>query len=715
MEARNSPTVLITGNDDRGMLFGAGYFLRKISMMPPTGRHSPDLYPADWQQQRTISMIPGEIIVPAGIETDTYPVVPIRGHQIGYRPKVNSYDGFTPAMWEQYIRDLIVFGTNAFELIPPNTDDASYSPMFPLPQMEMMKEVGKILDKYGVDAWYWYPLMYGDYSVPENFRRSLEEAEKIFSSLSKVDVIFVPGGDPGHTPPDILFDYLEKEVAILHKYHPQAELWVSPQGFSADWFEEFLQLMKKEPRWLSGIVHGPWVRMNVDELRKVIPAKYPIRRYPDITHAFESQYPLPNWDLAFPSTAHREPINPRPVDQAVIFHSMSLESSRGFITYSEGVNDDVNKVVWSGLGWDPDARILDILHDYSRYFIGPGYTDDFAQGLLNLEQNWNGPLLTNHQVYVNHSKFQAMERRSLPAQRLNWRFQQALYRSYYDAYTRSRLIYETYLEEKAMSALRNAPVVGSQTAIKQAREILEKASTERISEDWRQRVFELAEALFQSIRMQLSVDRYFAINAGRGGNLDFIDYFPLNNRGWMEIQFDRISGLATEEERLAGIGMVLDWENPGPGGFYTDMGNLNNQPQLVPGQSYQDDPAFYHSPFGGWRAREPQLQWRTSWRRYIHTLFNHPLQMHYADLDKNARYKIKITYLRGPVQLMAGDDLMVHDYIEVVPFAVEIHEFDIPGEATRDGNLTLTWHMEPARGSTGRGNKVAEVWLIKAD
>ena len=54
----------------------------------------------------------------------------------------------------------------------------------------------------------------------------------------------------------------------------------------------------------------------------------------------------------------------------------------------------MNKVIWSGLGWNPDARVVDILREYSRYFIGDDYADDFAQGLLALERNWQGPLLT---------------------------------------------------------------------------------------------------------------------------------------------------------------------------------------------------------------------------------------------------------------------------------------------------------------------------------
>jgi len=39
-------------------------------------------------------------------------------------------------MWEQYIRDLVIFGTNAIELIPPISDDDADSPHFPMEPMK---------------------------------------------------------------------------------------------------------------------------------------------------------------------------------------------------------------------------------------------------------------------------------------------------------------------------------------------------------------------------------------------------------------------------------------------------------------------------------------------------------------------------------------------------------------------------------------------------
>ncbi len=164
--------------------------------------------------------------------------------------------------------------------------------------------------------------------------------------------MFVPGGDPGHTRPKILMALLEKQAENLRRYHPKAKLWVSPQSFSREWFDEFLTLMQAEPAWLAGVVFGPQVRVSLPELRNALPAKYPIRDYPDITHSLRCQYPVPDWDVAYSLTEGREVINPRPRDEAAIFHAFA-DQTIGFITYSEGCNDDVNKIIWSALGWDP--------------------------------------------------------------------------------------------------------------------------------------------------------------------------------------------------------------------------------------------------------------------------------------------------------------------------------------------------------------------------
>ena len=49
-----------------------------------------------------------------------------------------------------------------------------------------------------------------------------------------------------------------------------------------------------------------------------------------------------------------------------------------------------------------------------RYFIGDDYADAMAQGLLALERNWRGPLLTNLGVETTLKQFQDLERSASP-------------------------------------------------------------------------------------------------------------------------------------------------------------------------------------------------------------------------------------------------------------------------------------------------------------
>ena len=104
-------------------------------------------------------------------------------------------------MWEQYIRDLAVFGCNAIELIPPRSDDDADSPHFPLPPLEMMVGMSRIADEYGLDVWIWYPAMDKDYADPKTVEFALKEWGEVFQRLPRIDAVFVPGGDPGHTQP----------------------------------------------------------------------------------------------------------------------------------------------------------------------------------------------------------------------------------------------------------------------------------------------------------------------------------------------------------------------------------------------------------------------------------------------------------------------------------------------------------------------------------
>ncbi len=682
--------VWVAGNDSRGVLFGVGRLLRELRL------------------ERM------KVTLPAGFHEKSAPRTPLRGHQLGYRPKTNSYDGWSVPMWEQYVRDLAVFGCNAIELIPPRSDDAADSPLFPLPPLRMMAEVSRIAGEYGLDVWVWYPAMDRDYADPKTVEFALKEWGEVFAALPRLDAVFVPGGDPGHTRPKVLFDLLEKQAANLRKYHPNGQMWVSPQSFNREWLGEFVGLLKAEPAWLAGVVHGPQVRVDLPEFRKLVPAKYPVRDYPDITHSRHCQYPVPDWDVAFALTIGREGSNPRPTQMAAIYRHARPHTA-GFITYSEGCHDDVNKMVWSALGWDERADVREVLRQYARYFIGPAFEERFADGLLGLERNWVGPAAENAGIDETLKLFQKMERDAGPRQKLNWRFQQALYRASYDAYVRARLLHEADVEAEVREMMRQARRVGSLKVLTAAEAVMDRAAKEPPAPELRARVFELAEALFQSIRAQLSVGKYHAIAIERGASLDGIDT-PLTDARWLRGQLEAIRKLPDEADRVARIEVLLNRTDPGPGGFYDDLGDPRRQPHLVRGAKYEDDPAFYAGPFVGFsfRGGGPNPAHPRAWWHHAETLYDRPLVLRYPGLDPAARYRVRVVYPRerstSKIRLVANGQYEVHGYL-AKPF--EPLEFDIPAGATAGGELTLEWTQEPGGGGTGRGCQVAEVWLVK--
>lgn len=681
--------VWVAGNDPRGVLFGVGRLLRELR----PGRQA--------------------VALPAGFAERSAPRTPLRGHQLGYRPKTNSYDGWTVPMWEQYVRDLAVFGCNAVELIPPRSDDDADSPHFPLPPLRMMAEVSRIAAEYGLAVWVWYPAMDRDYTDPKTVEFALAEWGEVFRALPRVDAVFVPGGDPGHTPPGPLLALLEKQAANLRRYHPDGQMWVSPQSFDRDRLAEFFALLKTEPAWLAGVVHGPQVRLDLPAFRAAVPARYPVRDYPDITHSRHCQYPVPDWDVAFALTQGREVCNPRPTQTAAIFRRSRPHTS-GFVTYSEGCHDDVNKFVWAALGWDDRADVRDILRQYARYFVGPAFEERFADGLLGLERDWVGPVLENTGIDATLKLFRAMERDAPPAVKLNWRFQQALYRAYYDAYIRARLRAETDREAEARARLREARRVGTVKAMADAEAALDRGAGEPAAPELRARLHELAEALFQSIRAQLSVAKYKAIAVDRGASLDTIDV-PLSEAGWLRAEMAAARALPDEAARLARLDAALGRTDPGPGGFYDDLGDPARSPHLVRGAERAADPAYYESALTSFGFRVPGSGRAVprAWWHHAEALYEHPLTLRYAGLDPAARYRVRVVYgqeRRAKIRLTAGDGAEVHGYLTkpYVPL-----EFDVPAGSTAGGRLTLNWTQEPGGGGNGRGCQVCEVWLLK--
>jgi hypothetical protein len=443
---------------------------------------------------------------------------------------------------------------------------------------------------------------------------------------------------------------------------------------------------------------------SIPGTRKRLDPRYPIRSYPDITHNVRAQYPIAWWDSALAFTLGREAINPRPVQYAEI-HNAFAPYTVGFLSYSDGVHDDVNKVVWNELAWDPETPARDILIEYARFFFAPDVAETAADGILALERNWIGSLRDNGGVDATLALWAGLEKQA-PRLEGNWRWQMCVLRAVYDAYTRHRLIYESALEEEANAQLAEAPTRGSHAAMAAAEAVLRRAQTEPVRPDLRKRIDELCEALFRSIALQTSMSRYKASGAERGCILDFVDH-PLNSRWWLEDEFAAIRSLPSEPEKLARLGLLRTWEHPGAGSFYDDVGNIAKSPHVVVGD-------ISTLALNTARTPIPEVLWwdegasrkRPSWM----DVMNWPIAMHYTGLDPSADYTVRMTGFG--TCLLSIDGERVRPTIDGKGIG-EFKEFVVPKHLVKDGVLRLTFERPVESVNWRYQSRLSELWLLK--
>lgn len=285
LQANADGTVWILGADPRGALYGVGDLLRTLQ----------------WKK--------GTLHLLEPVDRISAPAYPIRGHQLGFRHRANSWDAWTPEQFDQYIRELAFFGINSIENIP--FQDEREGPLMKVSRREMNRKMSEICARYGLDYWVWTP---AEYDLTDTAARTaaLDQHEQLYQDCEELTGVFFPGGDPGSNPPELVLPFLEDISKRLMQYHPDARVWLSLQWFNKEQIAYLYNFLETEsPDWLGGIVAGP-SSPNIPETRKRLPEKYPYRLYPDITHNKICQYPVPWWDQAFALTLGREAVNPRP-------------------------------------------------------------------------------------------------------------------------------------------------------------------------------------------------------------------------------------------------------------------------------------------------------------------------------------------------------------------------------------------------------------------
>ena len=291
-----------------------------------------------------------------------------------------------------------------------------------------------------------------------------------------------------------------------------------------------------------------------------------------------------------------------------------------------------------------------------------------------------------------------MEKAASPELLKNWRFQQALYRAYYDAYVRARLIYETELEERAMDRLRWRTTSGAAGGNGRGRKDSRRgrdARGRRLAQA-RLRTGRRAVREHQDANQRAQVQGHWRRSRRDARHDRRAAEQPAVAEGAVRRAAQPVgrSRAAKPASTKSSTGRI-----PGRADSTTTWASSTSQPHLVVGPGFERDPAFLESSHTGFAGFGPM---RASWKDHAEALLDAPLRMRYEGLDPAAQYKMRVVYggdsaaqedpLRGQRQDRSPSATSPRKF----PYGPV--EFDIPREATRGGELNLSWYREPRPG-----------------
>ena len=752
----NPDIIIIAGVDERGCLYGAGEFLRKIQV------------------------INGAFIYDKNLSIRTAPAFEIRGTQFGqsYVAKnLAKVRDWTEEETKRVILDYALAGANIFNVDP--------GPMFNfIKSFGLMTQGGFGANTAGEEVpaeWNASEsigrLGYICPSVPEAREFMLKKCEDYFKNSPTFDLVKFHGGDGGGcecdkcNPYGLTFIKLVEDMAnIIHKYHPTSRIYFTNQKFdNEDDFAIFNYLQEKPRTWLWAWGYGPgsdatsWQpghrqthRMDLfkypgfgpyglypQEILHQLPPQQKLVFYNEITHWKYAQHGYvqmyPRADKNGDQPPHwSEDIYERRPDQYLTmvynrltfyawpkyYHRVFNDLMRygiGDITHSSGHHDHFNQWMWQRLLWSPRMSVEEVVNEYCKNWFGEEAAPFMAKAIFqleeNLEENPEIPLdkkegIDNYYDLVKNAGVK------IPQSELNnnWLWQMYMQKAALDKYIKLKVAQqkelETQIENNVIEILSDLNLKEIDKQLKLFDDLHD--TKEMLS--LKQEAKELGE---------LSNKTFGERNEGFY-NLDH-DYIGL---GWLKRQLERAVKSKDKIEKVSLLKMIEDYENPGDGGFYDNLGTFNKAPNVVVGYPYDHGQPYLNDMLDeGNRPSQRSMHFTQDEEKGV--------TLEYRDLDTNANYTVRFTFVRPwyqprynhrmnqKSQTIYADEIVLAKELEV-PFKMsDFFTFKVPRHATKDGKLIIRLEkahdtaigdrvsIEQWRNSGGWGTIVSEVWLMK--
>jgi hypothetical protein len=604
-------------------------------------------------------------------------------------------------------------------------------------------------------------------SIPEARQALLEQREAMFKNMPFYDIVRYKSADGGGCECEKCAPYggafirlCEDYTRLLHKYHPDTIVFAGNQKLDNVGEHAIFDYLQEEPReWLSGIVYGPgsdamgWMpgrRQDhrtdlfeyagfgaqggyLKEMLRQMPARQGIFLFTDMTHWVYSQYGLldheliadrdyqlpPEWD--FWMYARRPDPNLAMVYNRRTFHARPRNYYRAFqetmryaigeCSYSEGHHDHFNQWMAQRLMWHPQQSVEDVVMEYARVHFGPEAAPRMAEVLFQHELNLETPIESNpgiDDIIDLLKKAGAAMPPSVMERDYLWR--QYMQKAYLDKYIQldvrrqRKAVADNEAKLKAALEGDNLAAVLAETS---------QALADRPDTDAMARLKGLAKQLGEES------DRIYGVRSEGFFNLEQ-DYV---GRGWIKRKIEEAATQQGSVQRDT-VRSIVYYEDAGEGGFYDDAGNPEKSPHLIYGWPFGD------GGFSGFnKLSQRTVAFSTDEAKGV--------TFAYDDLDPKAHYRVRFTLVRPKYlprfgirqpqtkESIYADGIPLVEALELPEYESKFFDYDIPKEATSDGELSIWFEKEAGigegvpsdvtlwRNTGGWGTLVSEVWLMK--
>jgi len=748
--------LIAAGMDDRGCLYAVGEILRRIHCRS------------------------GILEIPEDTGIRTAPAFEVRGTQIGQSSvarRLAKVRSWTREETERAVLDYALAGANIFPM--PDTGMYDFFRSFGLmilggfgantagteipPEWEAQESIGR--------------KGYVCLSVPEARQYMLEKCERQFRSSPDYDLVKFHGGDGGGcecdrcNPYGLVFIKLVEEMAgIIHKYHPRTKIYFTNQKFDNEDDNAIFAYLQEEPRdWLWGWGYGPgsdattWQpghrqthRMDLfkypgfgpyglypQEILHQLPPRHVLMYYNEITHwryaqhAYIQMYPRADRSGDLPPHWSHEIYERRPDKYLTMvydrrsfyswpeyYHRVFNDLMRygvGDITHSSGHHDHFNQWMWQRLLWSPRMTAEEVVDEYCNTWFGPEAAPFIAKALFQLEMNLeeqSGIPLTGKEGIDRYYDLvkDAAQNMSPEVMENSWLWRMYMQKAALDKYIKSAVTRQIEMQKRIISRTRS--VMGTRNEDPEIRKML----------TWFDDVEETQDMIVlrqEAERLGEESNAIYGVRSEGIFNLEH-DYIRL---GWYKRQLQR-ANRARGKEKEDLLAMITDYENSGEGGHYDNLGTCNPAPNVVFGYPYD-----HGQPYVEGMLSEANLPGQRS--MHFTQDEDQGVTLHYRDLDPEARYRVRFTFVRPwyqeryafrmnqKSQAIYADDVALAKDLELPLQMSDFFSFDIPPSVTRDGDLVIRLEraanvargdrvsIEQWRNSGGWGTLVSEVWLMK--